>query len=52
MTTKAATANGISRTDTHYLSRIDDCLREIKAIEKREEARQLGTDKRLIYAER
>jgi len=34
LTTKAATANGISRTDTHYLSRIDDCLREIKAIHK------------------
>ena len=49
MTTKAATANGISRTDTHYLSRIDDCLREIKAIHK--DLARKRTEGRTVSAE-
>lgn len=34
MTTKPATANGLSPTGPNYLSRIADHLREIKAIHK------------------
>ena len=34
MTTKAATANGLSKQDAKYRAGVDDCLREIKEIQK------------------
>ena len=32
MTTRTATANGLSKQDANYLARIDQCLAEIKTI--------------------
>ncbi|MBI2925052.1 MAG: hypothetical protein HYY24_05030 [Verrucomicrobia bacterium] len=34
MTTRAATANGLTKGDAYYLARIDECVREIDAIRK------------------
>ena len=34
MTTKAATANGLSKQDAKYRALIDDCVREFKEVKK------------------
>ena len=34
MTTKTATANGLSKQDRKYLAAIDECLQEMKSIRK------------------
>jgi hypothetical protein len=34
MTTRTTTANGRTKADAGYLARIDECLRQIKAIHK------------------
>jgi len=46
MTTKAATANGLSRHDAKYRALIDDCLRQFKDIQK-EIRRQQARSERL-----
>ena len=35
MTTKATTANGLSKQDAKYRAGIDDCLRELKDTQKK-----------------
>ena len=56
MTTKAVAANGLSRQDSNYLTRIDSCLREIRAIhkdiaEKRTAGRQVSANIRRQHEE-
>ena len=45
MTTKAATANGLSKHDAKYRALIDDCLRQFKEVQKDIHCQQAQTER-------
>ncbi|MEK7684986.1 MAG: hypothetical protein AAB466_06160 [Verrucomicrobiota bacterium] len=51
MTTKAATANGLSKHDAKYRALIDDCLRQFREVQK-DIRRQQARAERLRAASR